>query len=147
MPEVKTTIENWAGIHYKNLALNVIEFGKPSYNYWNKGEAGTWLFLEGFTVKLDGEVYNAHLTITKKPTMDLDGLNWTYCHLTVDRKSKNHVFYKVDEDGGFETTQTLYDGEGKQRGAATHYANDQINHATLMSQMDHDMRLIFAHLV
>ena len=147
MPKVDVTLKNWVGIHYQNIALDVIEFGTPSYNYWNKGEKGTWLFLDGFTVTLDGQVYNAHLTITKMPTMHSDGSNWTYCHLTVDRRGKNHVFYAVDENGEFTTTQTLYDGEGRQRGAATHYANDQINHATLMSQMDHDMRLIFEHLV
>jgi hypothetical protein len=146
MPEVGTTIKNWESIQYKNLPLNVIELGTPSSNYWAKGAPGTWLFLDGFTVKLDGQVYNAHLTITKKPTMDPNGLSWTYCHLTVERKGKNHVFYEVDDDGGFTTTQTLLDGDGKQKGAKTHYADDQINDASLMSRLEHDLKLIFPHL-
>jgi len=147
MPEVSTTIKNWESIAYKKLGLNVIEFGKPSISYWDKGAAGAWLFLDGFTVTLDGQVYNAHLTITKKPTMDPSGSSWTYCHFTVDRKGKNHVFYQVDDDGGFITTQTLLDGDGKQKSAKVHYDNDQINDATLMGQVEHDLKLIFENLV
>ncbi|MEU7828468.1 MULTISPECIES: hypothetical protein [unclassified Nonomuraea] len=40
----------------------------------------------------------------------------------------------------------MLDGDGKQKSAKAHYAGDQINDATLMSKLEHDLKLIFPHL-
>ncbi|MFG3441990.1 hypothetical protein ACGF0J_32495 [Nonomuraea sp. NPDC047897] len=146
MPDVHQTIQNWQNIHNAGLALNVIQFTTPAYDYSNKGEPGTWLYLEGFTVTLDGDTHTAHITITKKPTKEPAGASWTYCHLTVDRKGKNHVFYEVDDAGGARVTQTLLDFDGKQKNGKAHYKNDQINDAGLRAEIQRDLDLVFAYL-
>ncbi|MDF2709777.1 MAG: hypothetical protein K0R62_5429 [Nonomuraea muscovyensis] len=146
MPDVHQTIQRRQNIHNAALPLNVIPCTAPAYDHSNKGEPDTWLYLERFTVTLGGDTYTGHLTITKKPTKSPAGASWTSCHLTVDRKGKNHLFYEVDDAGDARVTQTLLDFDGKQKNGKAHYKNDQINDAGVKDEIKHDLDLVFAHL-
>ncbi|WP_424536527.1 hypothetical protein ACOZ38_42630 [Sphaerisporangium viridialbum] len=145
MPDISVTLTRWATINTAGLGLNSITFGVPGSNYGRKQD-GAWVYLEGFVFTQDGEDYTAHITITKPPSSSNDSLNWTYCHLTVDRAGKNHVFYEVAGNGSFRLTSTLLDADGKVRNGKAHYSKDQINDGKLANALEHDMRLIFAYL-
>ncbi|GLW07254.1 hypothetical protein Misp01_23840 [Microtetraspora sp. NBRC 13810] len=145
MFDVSETIKKWEVIHRKGLDLKVVRFGKPVANYGTTGDPGAWLFLEGFTVVLGDRDHSAHITITKKPLKDTDGLNWEFCHFTVERAGKNHVFYQVKETGEFHPVDILLDNQGRQRKGKAHYDGDHINDATLVNTIEHDMRQIFLY--
>ncbi|GII02407.1 hypothetical protein Pta02_44150 [Planobispora takensis] len=144
MPDVTKTIERWEAILSKGLGLNALNIGKPVANY-GKGD-GTWLYLEGFTLKEGREEYDAHITITKSPVKKADSLEWTYCHFTANRAKRGHIFYQVDDNGDYRTTTTLLNIEGKVSNGKTHYKDDQINDASLQEAIDHDIRLILRYL-
>ncbi len=129
------------------MALDTVKFGKVAVNY-EGDSAGGWLHLEGFEVKLPGDgTYDAHITITKPLTGDVNSDIWHLCHFTVNKATTNHVFYEVQDDGAFTTTGNVLDREGKNRQAKSHFSKkDWINDKTLERAIEHEVLLIFRHL-
>ncbi|GAA3556645.1 hypothetical protein GCM10022419_041430 [Nonomuraea rosea] len=143
MPEISSTVKRWETFDETGLGLNVIRVENPTVGY---NGAGTWVFLEGIKVTLDGEEYDAHITITKKAPMDKKGLSWEYCHFTVTKAQKNHVFYQVDDSGEYTTVQMLINSDGGQAAAKSHFKNDWINDATLQKKVNLELSRIFKYL-
>jgi hypothetical protein len=141
MPEITSTVKRWET--FDGTGFTVIKVEKPTVSY---NGAGTWVFLEGITVTLPDGDFDAHITITKKAPMDAKGLFWEYCHFTVTKAQKNHVFYRVDDSGEYTTVQTLINDDGGQAAAKAHFKKDWINDATLQKKVNLELSRIFKYL-